>query len=1687
MADRLQAFVNAFLPAAQAAEKQTGLPAAWLLGQAAHESNFGTQMPKNKDGSSSNNLFGIKAFSGWTGGTADSMTFEYENGQKVNKVQKFRSYSDPSESMKDWGKLVSSGRYAAVPLSKTPEEFGANLQKAGYATDPKYAGLVAASIRNVEKAIGQASPAPTPADPTAMTSGAGSAGALPSAGAPVQNPLKLQAAADKNKKTVMEGLSNSIEAGRLELQNSIYANVAREIAMRGESVLEDGWFKHPDVAETLGKYNAQEREYLMGGTISRQHFFTREQALLDSKERREQLGGLGKWSAGGSFLGSAIGDPTSLLYAVPGIGELALVSNASRLKNAAATAAGWGAASAGFAAVNPDPLKSSEDVIYAGMFGAALGLGFGALANPSKAFAAKFVKDADATGAPIPDPSKPSGTGSGTLMLGWNGKREQIDLGFEGWNGTRFSTREQWVDHLDGIDERIKAMRDKATAAKGQADAAVKRGEEALKGTPSGDPTYAAMPIGHKQAFASNLEVYVGTILRNAHEAFTKGKTLEEVRTKFTNLFTYDKSGNITGINAKEAMSVNLSPRATAEIGGNLDMLKRYGVATRDDVETMVGAYVSKRAGKAVDSEDKLWAFRRGKAAMKASEALEHIRKGTFTDANGNFKVPHPTLAGLAERLSKLGDRLNDVEIHLFDDQMSIDKGGSNSPHYDYANNRVMMPIRLMHDSSIVLHEIAHAQTWHKIYQWSNNPSAFPEGAALYNQLNDLRKVAFAAWEKKVGHERANNPHSDPATHYPSYYLNGFGRGDFYANNEFIAGLFSGSKEFLQFLDSVPYKGTQTLSSRIWEVIATAIGLTKKEGTALAELSRLVDRTLEIPMTVQTIDPMSGHVIPMMATNYQPHLGVPMDVARAAQEGGVPTTYGFGLGLENRLLGSKWAAQLAPVRELASKLFGSTIGYMDHSVVGSNAWDYVTHLRNSWGSKTHDSIKKNFSEYAKDIPVTKRAAAYEDFNEQVWEYCHGFDSSSGQPFHPNVKAHGDVIRGLLDNDIREAINNPSKYYGGEARSLVSRKIKDEATGTVSFEGELAINKGYFPRKHDMVKWNNAVAVHGRDKVQKFFSDAFAKTHPEAKPETVERFGKWYLQTIESARVNKDQDLITGLMQGHDMEALKDSLMTNGGMDAHEADQIIKGISRTTGDDKGALTANLKRRNLLDESHVDSATGLTMKDFVDTNATRVMEGYIHRQAGAVSSAHHLGVFTQGDWKKALADATSPGLGTNMPGHVVDEFRRDLQFAYDRIMGVPVENPSTLGKSLEMFRNFNVIRLMGGAVFNQIAEMSQIIGALGLNVVSRAVPEYGRLMKAIQSGAATDEAKFFKGLFDGVGATLGERLDFGSSDDWLRLRGENSKFTQSLDTLDNGLRKGASGLLKYSGMTPLMQWQRKVHAVGMVNHIMDLAKSGKDSALFSENRLAWMGMSKQDFGDLKAALKRYEAADKATMWDKLQSKEPELYSKMMTAIQRESRRVVQENDLASAIPIMGKGAAQTFFQFQNFSFQAWNKSMLHAYHQRDSVAFQQVAYGIMLSSLAYMSRVQLQTAGMSDDKRQETLEKRMDPRAILVAGGLFRIPQVSLLPNLIGTAAPMEWLQGAKTTSDVTSIFSSPTIQTISAVGGLIKDPIRASYDDEYQISQKDIRNYSRLIPFNNFMGLSVIGNALGKDFPGSNVE
>ena len=158
-------FVQLHGGAARAAQTQSGIPAAFMIGQAAHETGWGRQEIRNTDGSNSHNLFGIKAGAGWTGRVAEITTTEYVGGEAQKVTAKFRAYASYEDSFRDYAKMLTdSPRYAGVAAHAAQSSasaasaagFAQGLQRAGYATDPAYADKLARVINTtmrVQRAV----------------------------------------------------------------------------------------------------------------------------------------------------------------------------------------------------------------------------------------------------------------------------------------------------------------------------------------------------------------------------------------------------------------------------------------------------------------------------------------------------------------------------------------------------------------------------------------------------------------------------------------------------------------------------------------------------------------------------------------------------------------------------------------------------------------------------------------------------------------------------------------------------------------------------------------------------------------------------------------------------------------------------------------------------------------------------------------------------------------------------------------------------------------------------------------------------------------------------------------------------------------------------------------------------------------------------------------------------------------------------------------------------------------------------------------------------------------------------------------------------------------------------------------------------------------------------------------------
>lgn len=157
VAQTVRDFADRVRPHAEAAAKKLGVSADWLIAQAGLETGWGRSQPKSADGAASNNLFGMKTGSRWTGASVAAATVEVVAGVAQPVVAAFRAYGTVADAFQDYARVMqSSRRYAGALGAGDARGWAAGLAKAGYATDPRYAEKLTQAIAMV----GRHAPAP---------------------------------------------------------------------------------------------------------------------------------------------------------------------------------------------------------------------------------------------------------------------------------------------------------------------------------------------------------------------------------------------------------------------------------------------------------------------------------------------------------------------------------------------------------------------------------------------------------------------------------------------------------------------------------------------------------------------------------------------------------------------------------------------------------------------------------------------------------------------------------------------------------------------------------------------------------------------------------------------------------------------------------------------------------------------------------------------------------------------------------------------------------------------------------------------------------------------------------------------------------------------------------------------------------------------------------------------------------------------------------------------------------------------------------------------------------------------------------------------------------------------------------------------------------------------------------------
>ena len=147
--DSPQQFVDYAYELSQPAAQRLGVDAEVIIAIAALETGWGAHTPGDGD-LVSNNYFGIKADSRWQGPAVNSDTLEFSNGVFNKLSQSFRAYQNLGDSFNDFAEfLLGNERYTkALEFAHDAKQFLHEIQKAGYATDPRYAEKVLNVLSN---------------------------------------------------------------------------------------------------------------------------------------------------------------------------------------------------------------------------------------------------------------------------------------------------------------------------------------------------------------------------------------------------------------------------------------------------------------------------------------------------------------------------------------------------------------------------------------------------------------------------------------------------------------------------------------------------------------------------------------------------------------------------------------------------------------------------------------------------------------------------------------------------------------------------------------------------------------------------------------------------------------------------------------------------------------------------------------------------------------------------------------------------------------------------------------------------------------------------------------------------------------------------------------------------------------------------------------------------------------------------------------------------------------------------------------------------------------------------------------------------------------------------------------------------------------------------------------------------
>ena len=686
------------------------------------------------------------------------------------------------------------------------------------------------------------------------------------------------------------------------------------------------------------------------------------------------------------------------------------------------------------------------------------------------------------------------------------------------------------------------------------------------------------------------------------------------------------------------------------------------------------------------------------------------------------------------------------------------------------------------------------------------------------------------------------------------------------------------------------------------------------------------------------------------------------------------------------------------------------------------------------------------------------------------------------------------MRKLFGQAVTKALKgvNTDNVHANKAAARLSQIFGEmgddlKAANVKGFE-DFVRDAKYLPRVPDRQKALRSRTTYGEHQMVDAVRTAIKKGYDdmglELADDILERMAKGYYKTIHDLSLGIEGTSLNGIRLA-DKDQIA-GLMRLGGVDDEVIADVI-GRLRTKLAEPGEGTArHAKQRTLLDEDYEVSVqnkeTGgwenKSLRDLMfHDDAEQVFQTYNHVMSGWTGLARQAGIKSRADHTN-LMDNVKHELEPKDAEKVV----RALDDSYKHMLGQPIYDTKghpTARRIGRWFRDYNFARVMNMVGFAQLSDSAAFLTPHYLRHLGRHLPDMASMFRRMQDG--TIEHKLVRELeeFTSAGTDRLHNKLFSAFDD---------EPDAPLSKIEHGTRVLARVTERNPiGVAPITVFNQRLTEVAISQRFTDdiLGKTKTISA----DRWKQLGIDEEMSGRIKAQMDKHVEYDGRKLrsmdlakWDDGVARESYL-----SAVWRESKRLIQEEDFGDTHRFMHSGIGKLLFQFRRFGLVSTVKQFGHTIANPTVENFSKLFTQVAMGSLSYASQMYLYSMTKPEGEREEWRAKYLTGSRIFL-GGIARAGAFALTPAVVNQVYEgVTQTEGPFSHTRTTGLGQGfvngvPTFDLIARTIDLASDLTSTTIRTDQQFDRRDFNNARKVLPFANMIVVKQLMDGMALLFP-----